>query len=174
MLPVPVSALYLVNVHSQGPGAINTHGWGVAALLFGSSIVTTVPLLLFAGAARRLRLSTLGFLQNLAPSLQFTCAVVIFGEAFSPEKMVAFGCIWAAVTRYAVDSLYGDQRRPAEPVSDESPEADEPVAPKCRLPRVRLRWLNEPHAAKTPPFPRFCISLEFAHKGFSAIGGPAR
>jgi chloramphenicol-sensitive protein RarD len=119
MLLAPISALYLAGVHSQGPGAINTHGLGIAALLFGSSIVTTVPLLLFAGSARRLRLSTLGFLQYLAPTLQFLCAVVVFGEAFSSERVVAFGCIWAAVALYAVDSLYGYQRRPAEQASDE-------------------------------------------------------
>jgi chloramphenicol-sensitive protein RarD len=128
MLLAPVSALYLINVHRQGPGAITSNGLGIAALLFGSSIVTTIPLLLFAGSARRLRLSTLGFLQYLAPTLQFLCAVVVFGEAFSPEKMVAFGCIWGAVGLYAADSFYAYQRRTPQAASDELPEEDEPVA----------------------------------------------
>ena len=55
-------------------------------------------------------------------------AVVVFGEAFSPDKMVAFGCIWGAVGLYAADSFYGYQRRALEAASDEMPEQEEPVA----------------------------------------------
>jgi chloramphenicol-sensitive protein RarD len=81
-------------------------------LLAASGIVTAVPLLLFAAAARRLRFATLGFLQYLAPSIQFLLAVFAFGEAMTPIKWAAMSLIWTAVAIYSIDSLrvYRQQR----------------------------------------------------------------
>ena len=70
-----------------------------------SGPVTTVPLLFFGAAARRLRLSTMGILQYLTPSLQFLLAVVAFKEPFSAAQLVSFACIWTAVASYTADSL---------------------------------------------------------------------
>ncbi len=64
--------------------------------------VTAVPLLFFAAAARRLPLSTLGFLQYLSPTLQFLLAVFAYGEAFDRAHAVAFALIWTAVALFAV------------------------------------------------------------------------
>ena len=83
-----------------GPGL-----WGLPML---SGPVTVVPLLLFGGAARRLRLSTLGFLQYL-PSLQFLVAVAVFREPFSTAQAASFACIWTAVAIYTWDSLHAAQ-----------------------------------------------------------------
>ncbi len=63
---------------------------------------TAVPLLCFTGAARRLPLSTLGFLQYLSPSIQFALAVLVFGEPLSAARLVAFACIWAALLLFAL------------------------------------------------------------------------
>ena len=68
-------------------------------LLF-AGLVSTTPLLLFTGAARRLPLSTLGMLQFLAPTLQFLIAVVLYGEEFTPSHMIAFAGIWTALALY--------------------------------------------------------------------------
>ena len=65
-------------------------------------IVSTTPLLLFTAAARRLRYSTLGMLQFLAPTLQFLLAVSIYGEAFTNAHAIAFGAIWAALALYVL------------------------------------------------------------------------
>ena len=64
-----------------------------------------LPLLLFNAAAKRLPYSTLGFLQYIAPSLQFLLAVLAFGEPFTPAHALCFGAIWAALAIFAVEGL---------------------------------------------------------------------
>ena len=79
-------------------------GLGTIGLLTLSGLCTTVPLLCFAAAARRLPLSTLGILQYLTPTLQFLVAVVAFGEPFTLAQKVSFACIWTAIAIYTADS----------------------------------------------------------------------
>ena len=67
--------------------------------------LTAIPLLWFTGAARRLPLSTLGFLQYIAPSLQFLLAVFVYGEPFTVVQGWTFALIWAALALYSIDSL---------------------------------------------------------------------
>lgn len=67
-----------------------------------AGIVTATPLLLFTAAAKRLRYSTLGMLQFLAPTLQFLLAVSIYGEPFTRAHAIAFGAIWAALALYVL------------------------------------------------------------------------
>jgi chloramphenicol-sensitive protein RarD len=86
-------------------GRATAAGPAMQAVLALSGVVTSVPLLFFAMAARRLRLSTLGFVQYLTPSLQFLLAVFAFGEPFSTGQLASFACIWAAVVVYVFDSL---------------------------------------------------------------------
>jgi chloramphenicol-sensitive protein RarD len=89
--------------------------WGLAAgtPIFGTSqshfvliafagVITATPLLLFTAAAKRLRYSTLGMLQFLAPTLQFLLAVSIYGEPFTNAHAIAFGAIWAALALYVL------------------------------------------------------------------------
>lgn len=106
----PLAILYLGYLGA----ADRPHGSGLATLglLMLSGPVTTVPLLFFGGATRRLRLSTMGFLQYLSPSLQFLLAVFVFGELFSLPQVLSFACIWTAVLIYMVDSLRGAQQSP--------------------------------------------------------------
>jgi len=72
------------------------------ALLVAAGVVSTTPLLLFTAAARRLQYSTLGMLQFLAPTLQFLCAVWLYGEPFGRAHAIAFGAIWTALVLYTV------------------------------------------------------------------------
>ncbi len=87
---------------------------GIDLLLLAAGPVTAAPLLWFANAARRLRLATVGFLQYLSPSLQFSLAVAAYGERFGPAHRVAFACIWAALALYSWDVARGG-RAPARP-----------------------------------------------------------
>jgi chloramphenicol-sensitive protein RarD len=78
-------------------------------LLLLAGVVSTTPLLLFTAAARRLPSSTLGMLQFLAPTLQFACAVFLYGEHLTPQHGIAFGAIWAALALY-VTAIVRDAR----------------------------------------------------------------
>ncbi|MFN7143433.1 MAG: EamA family transporter RarD [Myxococcota bacterium] len=75
------------------------------ALLLGTGVVTAVPLLFFANAARRLRLTTLGLVQYLSPTCQLLLAVLVFGEPFGPAHAVTFTLIWAALLVYTADAV---------------------------------------------------------------------
>ncbi len=104
LLTTPFVLVYLLCLDPPLGHLIQADGTTVA-LLLGSGVVTAVPLLAFAGAARRLRFGTLGMLQYLAPSLQLGCAVLIYDEPFGTHQAVTFGLIWAAVLLYGADSL---------------------------------------------------------------------
>ncbi|BBD98987.1 EamA family transporter RarD [Sphingobium amiense] len=74
-------------------------------LLIVTGAVTTVPLVLFAVAAQRLSMATLGLLQYLGPTLQFLCGVLLFGEKLSTGQMVSFGLIWVGLVFFASDGI---------------------------------------------------------------------
>jgi len=78
-------------------------------LLLSAGVVSTVPLLCFTAAARRLAYSTVGMLQFIAPTLQFLLAVAVYGEHFTTAHAIAFGCIWTALILY-VSSMIRDRR----------------------------------------------------------------
>ena len=94
----------------EGTGQAPAAGWEVYTLLVLAGVATAIPLLFFAGAARRLRFVTIGFLQFLGPTIQFFVAVLAFGERFDPVKQISFGFIWAAVGVYVIDSLLPHKR----------------------------------------------------------------
>lgn len=80
------------------------------AWLVGLGPATTIPLLLFAFAARRLPLTTLGLLQYIGPTIQFLLGVTFFQEAFTPGRLVGFGLIWAALVIYSGDGWRSSRR----------------------------------------------------------------
>lgn len=100
MTPVALAYVGYLGATRQGAGS----SLGTLGLLALSGPVTTVPLLFFGAAARQLRLSTMGILQYLSPTLQFLLAVVAFQEPFSTAQIVSFGCIWTAIAIYTADS----------------------------------------------------------------------
>ena len=73
-------------------------------LLVASGIVTAVPLLAFAGAARRLRLATVGFLMYINPTLQFLIALLVFREPLNQAQLTSFLIIWLALVVYSVSA----------------------------------------------------------------------
>jgi chloramphenicol-sensitive protein RarD len=104
----PVAVAWLAFSASSGHlvlGSTPVEGW----LLVLSGIASTTPLLLFTSAARRLRYSTLGMLQFVAPTLQFLIAVVLYNEEFTNAHAIAFASIWTALALY-VTSLLRDLR----------------------------------------------------------------
>jgi chloramphenicol-sensitive protein RarD len=106
----PFAAIALVAAEIQGRAAFG-HGpigrdLGLAAL----GVVTAVPLLLFASAARRIPLTTLGLLQYLTPTGQLLCGVLVLGEPLPPERLAGFALVWIALLILAVDAI-GDLRR---------------------------------------------------------------
>jgi chloramphenicol-sensitive protein RarD len=118
VLLVPLAAAYLAYVAWQGTASFTAYDPSTCFKLAASGIVTAAPLLLFTAAARRLRFATLGFLQYLAPTVQFLLAVTVFDEPLSDRKLTALICIWIAVGVYTIDTLrhLAEQRRePAEP-----------------------------------------------------------
>jgi chloramphenicol-sensitive protein RarD len=74
-------------------------------LLMAAGPVTAIPLLLFAGAARRIPLSVLGLLQYVTPTMQFMLGVWLFHEAFTAERLVGFVMIWIALALFALEGL---------------------------------------------------------------------
>jgi chloramphenicol-sensitive protein RarD len=98
------TTIALVRLHSEmttGP-APDPVTYGLLSL---SGVLTAMPLLWFAAAARRLRLATMGFLQYLGPSLQTLIAVWCFGEPFRQIQWITFGLIWSALILYSIDSV---------------------------------------------------------------------
>lgn len=110
LLLLPAAAAFLAVRHGNGTASFGQVGGQIDVLLAVSGAVTTVPLLCFVAAARRLRLTTLGFLQYLAPSLQFLIAVLVLDEPFQPVQQVSFALIWAALVLVTLDSF--GRRRP--------------------------------------------------------------
>jgi len=98
---VPVAAGLLL-WGGQRPAALG-HGNVVLALTAGAGVATVVPLLLFAGAARRLPLSTLGFVQFLAPTLVFGLGLVVFREPLHMVQLACLGVIWVAIGVFCWD-----------------------------------------------------------------------
>jgi chloramphenicol-sensitive protein RarD len=76
------------------------------ALLVFSGIATALPLIWFAFGARRIPLSLVGVIQYIGPTLQLLTGVFLFGEPFTHQQMIGFGCIWGALALYAVDGLW--------------------------------------------------------------------
>lgn len=100
-LLAPVAAL---GVAWLGGGALRDGVGLERGLLVGAGVVTALPLIWFAAAARRLRFSTLGLFQYLAPTLSFALAIAVYGEPFSRAQAFAFVCIWVAL---AICSAHG-------------------------------------------------------------------
>lgn len=102
---VPVAVVQLAVVAATTGLTIGTvSGWHTLALA-GSGVITAIPLLLFAGAARRLPLITLGLVQYLAPLLQFVIGAAVLHEDLPLERWVGFGLVWLALVVLTVDVI---------------------------------------------------------------------
>jgi len=110
LLLAPCAIAFLLWRFHSGAGALGRVDARTHALILSSGVITAIPLLLFAYGARRIRLSTLGLLQYLAPTVQFLLGVFVFHEAFTPDRAVSFAFIWGGLVLYTADNLLAQRR----------------------------------------------------------------
>lgn len=96
---------FLVWLSASGSATIGTQGAGHVALLASTGLVTAIPLVCFGAAAIRVRLSTLGLLQYLAPVFQFLLGILYFHEEMPPQRWAGFSLVWLALSILTWDAL---------------------------------------------------------------------
>lgn len=111
------AAAYLVFSNFSGNGAFLHSGFVPSLLMMGAGLVTTVPLLMFASAARSVPLWTVGLLQYIAPTLQFLIGVFIYREPFSRSQLIGFGVVWLALVIFLVENYFAN-RASIQPVAE--------------------------------------------------------
>ena len=111
-LLVPFAGAYLVWCALSGAGHFGLALPGTSILLASSGVITAVPLIAYAAAARRLKLSTLGLMQFVTPTMVFLLGVLVYDEPFGQAKLGCFVVIWAALALYARETVRL-ARRPA-------------------------------------------------------------
>lgn len=104
LLLLPAALAYLLWLGIAGAGSFGAGGRDTL-LLLGCGLVTAGPLLLFANGAKRLRLSTIGMMQYITPTLVFLIAALAFGEEIGRGRAIAFPLIWIALAIYTADML---------------------------------------------------------------------
>jgi len=97
---------YLLFTEGAGQGAFGHIGVVSDLLLVGAGVVTTVPLLMFASAARRIPLTMVGIMQYIAPTLQFLLGVLIYKEPFTTSKLIGFSMVWIALVVFWVEGAF--------------------------------------------------------------------
>lgn len=105
LLSVPTLA-YLLALESAGSGSFGHAGAATSLLLAGAGVVTAFPLLMFAYAARKVTLATVGILQYIAPTLQFLLGVLVYGEPFNQTRLLGFAAIWVALAIYSTEGIF--------------------------------------------------------------------
>lgn len=108
---LPVALIYWWLMAPSATSNLSANDWYTGVLLISAGIVTTLPLLCFTGAAKRLQYTTLGFFQYIGPSLMFILAVVFYGEVFDAERLITFACIWSALAIFSWDSYHQSRKR---------------------------------------------------------------
>lgn len=111
LLLAPFAIVYLLYLAFTGQGHFITSGLSDSLLLAASGVITAVPLILYANGAKLLRLSTIGVMQYLTPTMVFLLAVLVFGEKFNTAKAIAFPLIWAALIVFSVPMLIKAARK---------------------------------------------------------------
>jgi chloramphenicol-sensitive protein RarD len=106
----PLAIAYLMSVGLRGNGALLHDGLRSDLLLLGTGAVTTIPLLFFASAVRRISLSLLGVLQYIAPTMQFLLGVLLYREPFTSAQFVGFAMVWAALIVLGVEGFLARRR----------------------------------------------------------------
>jgi chloramphenicol-sensitive protein RarD len=107
----PVAVVMLVVLTSRGDTTFTTDGGWHTALLVAAGVATATPLLLFAAAARRVPLVTIGLLQFITPVLQLLCGVLLLDEHMSGTRWIGFGIVWIALAVLSFDSIRHLPRR---------------------------------------------------------------
>lgn len=111
LLIFPLAAGFLLWRHHTGEGALGHADARTQVLVLTTGVVTAIPLLLFAYAAKRVRFSTLGFLQYLQPSVAFVLGVWVYHEPLSHERAVSFVFIWTGLALYTADQMWSQRQK---------------------------------------------------------------
>lgn len=109
--------VYLIFSEVNRTGAFMHTGLISDLLLIGAGVVTTIPLLMFASAARQIPLTVVGLLQYIAPTLQFSLGVLVYHEPFDQTRLIGFGIVWIALIIFWVEN-YLAHRTPVEPIAE--------------------------------------------------------
>jgi len=108
LAPFAITGLVLLALHGQSTIGVNPP-WQ-ALLLASTGVVTVAPLLLFAAAAGRVPLSTMGLMQYLTPTLQFLCGILVLHEHMPLSRWAGFGLVWLALVILTADTLRAARR----------------------------------------------------------------
>lgn len=108
---------YLGIVQTNDTAAFLHSGISSDILMIGAGLVTTVPLLMFASAAKQIPLTMIGVLQYLAPTIQFLIGIFIYEEAFDQSRLIGFGMVWLALIIFWVEN-YIANRVPVQPIPE--------------------------------------------------------
>ena len=103
-LLAPLAVVLILFWEVDGTGHFGT-AWMTDFLLFGGGVVTSLPLLWFINAGKRLRYSTIGFFQYLTPSIQLAIGVYLYNETFTTTHAVTFGLIWTGLIIYSINTI---------------------------------------------------------------------
>jgi chloramphenicol-sensitive protein RarD len=109
LILTPLALAYLFWLSAHGGISLGKDAY-LTTLLIASGAVTTVPLILFAMAAQRLPMAMLGLTQYVAPSIQFSCGVFLFGEKLTHGQILSFALIWLGLILFASDSVAAARR----------------------------------------------------------------
>jgi len=104
---------YLIFAETTGQGAFGHSGFVSDFLLVCSGVVTAVPLLMFASAARRIPLTMIGIMQYIAPTLQFLLGVLLYKEPFTTTRLIGFSMVWIALIIFWVEGFLAHRARRA-------------------------------------------------------------
>lgn len=103
------AVIYLGIVQANNTAVFLHSGVTDDLLMIGAGLVTTIPLLLFASAAKQIPLSVLGILQYLAPTIQFLIGIFIYKEEFDTSRLIGFGIVWLALIIFWVESYLANR-----------------------------------------------------------------
>ncbi|CAK07032.1 putative transmembrane transporter protein [Rhizobium johnstonii 3841] len=103
------AVLYILYLEFGGQGHLYRTGLADTTLLLGCGVITAVPLMIYANGAKLLKLSTIGIMQYIAPTMIFLIAVFVFHEPFGTARMIAFPLIWAGLFLYSWSMLKGSR-----------------------------------------------------------------
>src|SRR5215216_3197432 len=113
----PFALIYLLVVQFGGTAAFLHESAWTTILLIGAGAVTTIPLLMFASAAKQIPLTVIGLLQYIAPTLQFLIGIFLYKEPFDQSHFIGFGIVWIALIIFWVENLLA-HRVPVEPIPE--------------------------------------------------------
>ena len=108
-LVFPFALIYLIFAESQHTGAFLHQGLLTDILLIGTGAVTSIPLLMFASAARQIPLTMIGILQYVAPTLQFLIGIFIYRESFDHSRLIGFSLVWMGLIIFWMENYLANR-----------------------------------------------------------------